>query len=77
QPGDVIAFQVPNWREAAVINLAAAIGGLVVNPIVPIYRDAEVTQMLGDCGARAIFVPTVFRKVDYAAMARRAQASLP
>ena len=24
--GDVIAFQVPNWREAAVINLAAVIG---------------------------------------------------
>ncbi|WP_226016383.1 AMP-binding protein [Novosphingobium sp. FKTRR1] len=75
--GDVIAFQVPNWREAAVINLAAAIGGLVVNPIVPIYRDAEVTQMLGDCRARAIFVPQVFRKIDYAAMARRAQQRLP
>ena len=75
--GDVIAFQVPNWREAAAINLAAAQGGWVVNPIVPIYRDAEVTMMLGDCRARAIFVPQVYRKVDYAAMARRCQAALP
>ncbi len=75
--GDVVAFQVPNWREAAVINLAAALSGLVVNPIVPIYRDAEVTMMLGDCRARAIFVPEVWRKVDYAAMARRCQQSLP
>jgi acyl-CoA synthetase len=75
--GDVIAFQVPNWREAAVINLAAALSGFVVNPIVPIYRDAEVTMMLGDCRASAIFVPETFRKVDYAAMARRCQASLP
>lgn len=75
--GDVIAFQVPNWREAAVINLAAALSGFVVNPIVPIYRDAEVTMMLGDCRASAIFVPETFRKVDYAAMARRCQQSLP
>lgn len=75
--GDVIAFQVPNWREAAVINLSAALSGFVVNPIVPIYRDAEVTMMLGDCRAAAIFVPQVFRKVDYATMARRCQQSLP
>lgn len=75
--GDVIAFQVPNWREAAVINLAAALSGFVVNPIVPIYRDAEMLMMLGDCRAAAIFVPDVWRKVDYAAMARRCAAALP
>jgi acyl-CoA synthetase (AMP-forming)/AMP-acid ligase II len=75
--GDVIAFQVPNWREAAVINLAAAMSGFVINPIVPIYRDHEVMMMLGDCRAQAIFVPQVFRKVDYAAMARRCMEQLP
>jgi len=77
RPGDVIAFQVPNWREAAVINLAAALSGLVINPIVPIYRDHEVTQMLADCRARALFVPASFRKFDYAAMALRIAAALP
>ena len=51
---------MPNWREAAVINLAAVMAGLVVNPIVPIYRDAEVSQMLADCGARALFVASSF-----------------
>lgn len=75
--GDVVAFQLPNWREAAVLNMAAALSGLVLNPIVPIYRDAEMRIMLGDCGARAIFVPHVFRKLDYYAMARRVQADLP
>ncbi|MFN4135073.1 MAG: AMP-binding protein [Novosphingobium sp.] len=75
--GDVIAFQVPNWREAAVINLAAALSGFVVNPIVPIYRDAEMLMMLGDCRAKAIFVPQVWRKVDYAAMAARCREALP
>lgn len=75
--GDVVAFQVPNWREAAVINLSAALSGLVVNPIVPIYRDHEVSLMLDDCGARAIFVADRFRNYDYAAMARRIGAQLP
>lgn len=77
RPGDVVAFQVPNWTEAAVINLAAAMSGLVVNPIVPIYRDHEVTMMLGDCGARAFFVASSFRNYDYAAMASRIRAVLP
>ena len=77
RPGDVIAFQVPNWREAAAINLAAAMSGLVINPIVPIYRDHEVTQMLGDCRARAFFVAASFRGYDYAAMAGRIRAALP
>lgn len=75
--GDVIAFQVPNWCEAAVINLAAVISGLIVNPIVPIYRDAEMLMMLGDCRAVAIFVPQVWRRVDYAAMAARCRDALP
>lgn len=77
RPGDVLAFQVPNWHEALVINLAAAMSGLIVNPIVPIYRDHEVSQMLADCGASALFVPGTFRKFDYAAMAQRLAADLP
>lgn len=75
--GNVIAFQLPNWIEAAVVNLAAVIGGLVVNPIVPIYRDAEVRMMLGDCNARALFVPAQFRNHDYVAMAERLRPLLP
>lgn len=77
RPGDVLAFQVPNWHEAMIINLAAAMSGFVVNPIVPIYRDHEVSQMLADCGASALFVPASFRKFDYTAMARRIAAGLP
>lgn len=77
RPGDVVAFQVPNWREAMIVNLAAALSGLVVNPIVPIYRDHEVSVMLADSRARAFFVASSFRKFDYAAMARRLAATLP
>lgn len=77
RPGDVVGFQVPNWREAAVINLAAALSGFVINPIVPIYRDREVTLMLGDCGAKVFFVAAHFRNYDFAAMAGRIRTELP
>ena len=75
--GDVFSFQVPNWIEAAVINLAANLGGFVINPIVPIYRDAEVIQMLSDSRSRAFFVAESFRNYDFAAMVDRVRPHLP
>ena len=75
--GDVVSFQTPNWLEAAVINLACAMSGFVINPIVPIYRDAEVGMMLGDCRARAFFVASEFRRYDFGEMTRRLRGSLP
>jgi acyl-CoA synthetase (AMP-forming)/AMP-acid ligase II len=75
--GDVISFMLPNWVEAAVINLAAALMGYIVNPIVPIYRDAETTFILHDCGSSAIFIPTTLRRFDYGAMLARIGPELP
>ncbi len=75
--GDVISFQTPNWEEAAVINLAAALLGLVINPIVIIYRDAEVRQMLADCNCRLLFLAERFRGYDFAAMIGRLRPDLP
>ena len=37
-PGDVVAYQLPNWWEAVVVFLAAARIGAVVNPLLPIFR---------------------------------------
>jgi acyl-CoA synthetase (AMP-forming)/AMP-acid ligase II len=75
--GDVVSFQLPNWREAVAIDLAAAMLGLVVTPIVPIYRDAELAYMLADSGAKAAFFPTTYRGFDFAAMMQRLAPSLP
>ncbi|GEO01537.1 cyclohexanecarboxylate-CoA ligase [Novosphingobium sediminis] len=75
-PGDTIAFQLPNWWEAAVINLAAAMTGLVVNPIVPINRDTEVRLMLQTSRAKVVFIPGEFRGFDHAAMLDRVLPSL-
>jgi cyclohexanecarboxylate-CoA ligase len=76
-PGDVVSFSLPNWPETVVIDLACAMLGLVCNPIIPIYRDAEVSYILRDAGSKVVFVPTTFRKFDYAAMIARHRADLP
>jgi acyl-CoA synthetase (AMP-forming)/AMP-acid ligase II len=75
--GHVVSFQLPNWHEAVVIELACAYAGYVCNPIVPIYRDAEVSFILADAGSRALFVPESFRGFDYRAMVARMRADLP
>jgi len=76
KPGDTISFQLPNWYETVVINLAAAMAGLVVHPLVPIYRDMEVGFMLQDCRSKLIFIPGTFRKYDYREMMRRISPNL-
>ena len=75
--GDVLAFQTPNWLEAVLIDLAACRLGLVLCPIVPIYRDHEVELILADSRAKAIFVPQRYRGFDYQEMMQRMRARLP
>ncbi len=77
RPGDVISFQLPNWMEAVLIDVAAGLLGLVCNPIVPIYRGAEVGLILADCKSRLIFIPDTYRGFDYAAMLAGLRPSLP
>jgi acyl-CoA synthetase (AMP-forming)/AMP-acid ligase II len=76
KPGDVISFQLPNWYEANVINLAASLAGLVITPIVAAYRDAEVGFSLDDSGSKILFIPSSYRNFDYVEMARRLRSSL-
>jgi acyl-CoA synthetase (AMP-forming)/AMP-acid ligase II len=75
--GDVVAFQLPNWHETAVIALAASLLGLVCLPIVPIYREAELRFILEDAGAKVFFVPRTFRNFHYAAMGDNLKRDVP
>jgi acyl-coenzyme A synthetase/AMP-(fatty) acid ligase len=77
QAGDVISFQFPNWREGAALDIAAGALGLVVNPIVPIYRDAELRFILRDARSRAIFIPDQYRSIDYINMLSSLRGELP
>ena len=41
-----MSVQLPNWWESAVIALAAFRVGAVVNPLMPIFREHELSYML-------------------------------
>jgi len=77
RPGDVVAFQLPNWSESAVIALAARMLGLVINPIPPIYRETELAYMLAETGAKFLFIPGLFRNCDYPQLVAGLRESLP
>lgn len=72
--GDAVAFQLPNWWEAGVVNLAAALFGFRIVPLLTIYREAELGTILPACGVRAAFVPQAFRGTDYPALMARLPA---
>lgn len=75
--GDVVSFQLPNWREAVAVDIAVSLLGAVINPVVPIYRDRELTFILADCKAKALFIPSIFRNFNYPEMVSRLRADLP
>ena len=77
EQGDVVSFQLPNWREAVPLDIACAALGLVVNPIVPIYRDAELRFILKDARTRAFLIPEKFRSIDYVNMVQSLRHELP
>ncbi len=66
EPGEAVAFQLPNWREAVVSFAALALGGYVLVPIVHIYGRKEVSFILEQSGAAAYISPLAFGHVDYA-----------
>ncbi|MGP0031165.1 MAG: AMP-binding protein [Acidimicrobiales bacterium] len=55
-PGDVVAFQLPNWREAAVTFYACALLGVTLVPIVHFYGPKEVGFILRQSRARALVI---------------------
>jgi acyl-CoA synthetase len=68
EPGAVVAFQLPNWREAVVAFAGLAMGGYVLVPIVHIYGRKEVSFVLRQSGAVAYISPASFGHVDYMAI---------
>jgi len=63
--GDVVAFQLPNWVEAAVSFWAAALVGAVVTPVVHFYGPKEVGYILRRTGVRALVTADRFGHQDY------------
>jgi acyl-CoA synthetase len=76
-PGDVVAFQLPNWAEAAACFYGLLPLGVVLVPIVHIYGSKEVGHILRQCRARALITTDHFAKQDYVANLESALSDLP
>lgn len=64
-PGDVVAFQLPNWMEAAATFWASALLGAVVVPIVHFYGRKELSHILGTARPRVFITATEFGRMKY------------
>ncbi|MFI5367307.1 MAG: AMP-binding protein, partial [Candidatus Binatia bacterium] len=76
-PGNVIAYQLPNWWEAAVVFLAATRIGATVNPLLPIFRESELRFTLRQSGAQALVIPGTFRGCDHRKLLNQLRPELP
>jgi cyclohexanecarboxylate-CoA ligase len=75
--GDVVSIQLPNIWEFIVASMATARIGAVINPIMPILRERELSYILEFCEAKVFIVPSVYRGHDFAAMALELKHGLP
>jgi 3-phosphoshikimate 1-carboxyvinyltransferase len=75
--GEPVAFQLPNRLEFVAIALGALRAGAVCEPLMPIFRERELSFMLGASRARVLFVPGTFRGRDHAAMAAGLRDAVP
>src|SRR5438270_52608 len=64
-PGDVVAYQYPNWAEAAVAFWATSLLGVTIVPVVHIYGPKELRYILEHTRARAFLTPDRFGRTDY------------
>src|SRR3989440_2242301 len=71
-----VSWELPTWLESFVLVGALSRLGAVQNPMLPIYREREVSFIARQTGARLLVVPLEFRGFDYAAMANTVAAQL-
>ncbi|GAC01400.1 putative fatty-acid--CoA ligase [Gordonia namibiensis NBRC 108229] len=62
--GDVVAVQLPNWRECVVSHSAAWLLGATVLPIVSIYGPSELSFILRQSAAKVYIGPRTWRARD-------------
>ncbi|QJU56056.1 AMP-binding protein [Herbiconiux sp. SALV-R1] len=78
EPGESVAYQLPNWVECVAVTLGVLQIGAVVAPVMPVFGAREVAMVLSRSRARVVVVPRSFRgrhhAEEFAAVAREAEA---
>jgi acyl-CoA synthetase (AMP-forming)/AMP-acid ligase II len=66
--GDTVAVQLPNWVEFIEVLTALSRLGVIMVPIMPIYRRDDVSYVVSNADVRAVFTPANFGKFNYLEM---------
>ncbi len=74
---DVVAAQLPNWWQFTLTYLACSRLGAVMNPLMHIFRERELSFMLKHGATKVVIVPRVFRGFDHEQMLHGLRDSLP
>ncbi len=74
---DIVACQLPNWWQFTLTYLACSRIGAVMNPLMHIFRERELSFMLKHGEAKVMIVPKTFRGFDFEKMVTDLQPSLP
>ena len=73
---DIVACQLPNWWQFTVTYLACSRIGAVMNPLMHIFRERELSFMLKHGEAKVLIIPQTFRGFDYEKMVHELKPSL-
>lgn len=74
---DIVSCQLPNWWQFTLTYLACSRIGAVINPLMHIFRERELSFMLQHGESKVIIAPKVFRNFDFENMITALQPSLP
>jgi cyclohexanecarboxylate-CoA ligase len=77
EPGDIVSTQLPNGWQTVAMHLAALRVGAIFNPLMPMFRERELSFMLGLAESKLIVVPERFRKCEHGRMLHALHATLP
>ncbi|MFJ8067159.1 AMP-binding protein [Psychrobacillus sp. NPDC096426] len=75
--GDVVSIQLPNWNEFIILHYAITRIGAITNPLIPIYREREISYMVGAVESKILIIPAKFRNYDYVQMVQTIRPKLP
>ena len=73
----VVSMQLPNWWQFTLTYLACSRIGAVLNPLMHIFRDRELSFMLKHGASKVLIVPKQFRGFDHEQMIAGLKPSLP
>jgi len=74
---DIVACQLPNWWQFTLTYLACSRIGAVMNPLMHIFRERELSFMLKHGEAKVMIAPKAFRGFDFEKMVTDLRPSLP